>query len=207
MKFFRDNIEIIDVVVDNKTQLKQSLQGQDLIQANFTLENYFEFKIGDNVQWRNKKYTILEQPSVKKNKQNEFVYSFDLKSYQYRMESALFMLDGQTDFYLLGDLEKFANLIVVNLNRIFGADYYQLGTYPSTEVKNLSFQNTNCFSTLQRITQEFGLEYYFSQDGRTINLVSKIGNDTGLSFQYKYGLQRIERQKVNESNIVNVSSI
>ena len=202
MIFLRDSIEIINVVVDNKTQLKQSLQGEDLVQANFTLENYFEFKIGDYIQWRNKRYSILKQPSAKKNKDNEFVYSFDLESDQYRMQSALYMLDGQGDFYLLGDLEKLANQIIVNLNRVFGDDYYQLGTYPSTEVKNLSFQNANCLATLQRIANEFSVEYYFSQDGRTINFIDKIGNDTHLSFEYKYGLQRIERQKVNESNIV-----
>jgi len=202
MKFYRGTSEIIDVVIDNKTQLKQALQGEDLIQANFILDSFFDFKIGDYVNWRNKRYTIFKQPSVKKVQSNNFQYNFDLESDQYRLLDALYLFDGQADFYLLGDVQKFANLIIVNLNRLAGDGYYQLGQFPNTDVQNLSFQNTNCFNVIQRIGKEFGVEYYFSEDGKTIHFVNKIGNDTGLSFEFKNGLRNIERQKVNEKNIV-----
>ena len=202
MKIYRGTSEIIDVVIDNKTQLKNSLQGDDLIQANFVLDSFFDFKIGDYINWRTKRYTIFKQPSVKKDQSNKFQYNFDLESDQYRLLDALYMLDGQADFYLLGDIEKFANLIVVNLNRLAGDGYYQLGGFPISDVKNLSFQNTNCLNVLQRISKEFSVEYSFSNDGKTINIVNKIGNDTGLSFEFKNGLRNIERQKVNEKNIV-----
>ena len=52
MKIYRSTSEIIDVVIDNKTQLKNALQGEDLIQANFVLDFFFDFKIGDYVNWR-----------------------------------------------------------------------------------------------------------------------------------------------------------
>ena len=112
------------------------------------------------------------------------------------------MLDGQADFFLLGDIQRFANLLIVNLNRLAGDGYYQLGQFPTSETKNLSFQNTNCFNVLQRIGKEFGFEYSFSTDGKTIHFVDKIGNDTELSFEFKNGLRNIERQKINEKNIV-----
>ncbi|MEE9408277.1 MAG: phage tail protein [Polaribacter sp.] len=202
MKFYRNQVEIRDVTVDNKTQLKQSLQGQDIIQCNFTLDSFFDFQIGDYVEWRNKKYTIFKQPSVKKDKTNVFQYNFDIESDQYRLLDALYMLDGQTDFYLMGDLEKFANLIVVNLNRLSGTGFYQLGSIPNTDVRNLSFQDQTCLNVLQKISQEFSFEFLFSDDGRTISFIDKIGNDIGLSFEFKKGLRNIERQKVNDKNII-----
>ena len=145
MKVYRGTSEIKDVVIDNKTLLKQALQGEDLIQANFTLDSFFKFKIGDYVNWRNKRYTIFKQPSVKKVQSNNFQYNFDLESDQYRLLDALYLFDDQADFYLLGDVQKFANLIIVNLNRLAGEGYYQLGQFPPTDVQNLSFQKHQLF--------------------------------------------------------------
>ncbi|MDB0602369.1 hypothetical protein PL373_14705 [Tenacibaculum maritimum] len=202
MKVYRGTSEIADVLIDDKTQLKQTLQGENLIQANFVLDSFFDFKIGDYINWRNKRYTIFKQPSVKKIQSNNFQYNFDLESDQYRLLDAIYMLDGQADFSLVGDVEKFANLIILNLNRLAGDGYYQLGLFPVTTVKNLNFQNTNCLTVLQQIAKEFDLEYLFSDDGKTIDFKTKIGNDSGLSFEFKNGLRNIERQKINDKNII-----
>ncbi|AOR28714.1 hypothetical protein FORMB_16750 [Formosa sp. Hel1_33_131] len=202
MKVYRGTSEIIDVVIDNKTQLKQTLQGEDFIQCNFTMDIFFNFKIGDYVNWRNKRYTIFKQPSEKKVQSNQFQYSIDFESDQYRLINSMYLLDGQGEFYLVGDLQKFTNLIIVNLNRLAGDGYYQLATMPSTDAKNLNFTNNNCLNVLQNISKEFNKEFYFSDDGKTIHFADKIGSDLGLSFEFKNGLRNIERQKLTDQNLV-----
>jgi hypothetical protein len=202
MKFYRGSSEIKEVLIDDKTQFKNTLQGENLIQANFVLDSFFDFKIGDYVNWRNKRYTIFKQPSVDKDLANKFVYNFDLESDQYRLIDSLYMLDGEADFPLVGSIEKFANLIIFNLNRLAGDGYYQLGEVPETEVKNITFQNYDCLKVLQKIAIDFELEYEFSDDGRTIDFKEKIGSDPKLSFEFKNGLRTIKRQKVNDKNII-----
>lgn len=202
MQVYRNDIEIIDVVIDNQTQLKKSILNEDFIQASFVMESYFDFQIGDYVNWRGKKYTILEYPSVKKVQANQFQYNIDFKSDQYRFQNAMYLFDGQTEFYLVGNFQKFANLITVNMNRIVGSDYYQLGEVPQTDVKNLNFSNFNCLYVTQFICKEFDKEFYFSEDGKTLNFVDKIGKDTELFFEFRSGLRNIERQKVTDTNLV-----
>ncbi|WP_142783342.1 phage tail protein [Changchengzhania lutea] len=202
MIIYRGIYELLSLEIDNNTQLKQELQGEDVVQSNFTLEHYYEFKIGDYINWRGKKYTIFKQPSVKKIQTNQIQYNLEFGSDIYRLLNAVYLLDSQGEFFLLGDLQKFANLLVVNLNRLAGESFYQLGTVPATDVKNLNFSNSNCLLVLQQIASEFGKEFEFSTDGTTINFVDKIGVDTALVFQFKQGLRHIERQKISDTSLV-----
>lgn len=202
MIIYRGNAEFLTIEVDNQTILKQELLGEDVVQSNFSLEFYYEFKIGDYINWRGKKYTIFKQPEVDKSKTNDIKYSLEFGSDQYRLLNALFFLDNNSEFYLVGDLEKFANLLIVNLNRLAGENYYSLGSYPVTEVKNMSFSNSNCLLVLQQICSEFGKEFQFSPDGTTINFYDKIGVDTGLTFRFKQGLRNIKRKKISDRNLV-----
>ena len=121
------------------------------------------------MNWRGKKYTILKQPSIKKVKTNEFQYNIDFESDQYGLQNAMYLFDGQSEFYLVGDFLKFANLVIVNMNRIIGDSYYQLGQVPSTDVKNLNFNNFNCLYVVQFLCKEFEKEFYFSDDRRTLH--------------------------------------
>ncbi len=202
MKFYREGQEIIDIDVDSKTTLHQSLLGKDYVKCNFSLGSYFEFKIGDYVVWKNRTYTIFKEPSFIKEKANLFKYSFELESDFYRFLDALYMFEYQTDFSLMGNLEKFANLVVLNLNRISGAGYYQLGSVPETLTKNLTFNDENCLTVIQKISKEFEFEFQYDHENRLISFVDKIGVDTGLTFEFRKGLRTIEREKVNDKNII-----
>ncbi len=199
MKVFRDGTEIIDISIDDKTQLKQVLQGMSVVQANFALEQYFEFQIGDYIDWEDERYTILEQPSVKKVKSNQYQYNFDLKAGFYKLQEILFLHNGDAEFFLFGDVRKFIHQVVSNINRV-GAVNYTVGTIPNTISKNLSFKNEDCLKVIQKIAKEFDLEYFFLNN--QIHLTKKIGNPTNLKFEFKKGLRNIERKKLNDTNLV-----
>lgn len=202
MNIYRDQEIILSVDVDNKTQLKQSLQGDDKIHCDFTLDYPFQFRIGDYTLWNGKKYTLLKEFPYNKVKSNEYKYTFQLESDLYYLLDALFFFDGSVEFSLMGDLQKFAELIVSNLNRVAGPGVYSLGSYPATEVKNLTFQSVFCLNALQTISKEFEVEYDLSNDGKEISFSETIGTDTGLSFEFKKGLRNIERKKISDKNIV-----
>ncbi len=200
MKFYRGVVEIIDVEVDDKTQFKNTLIGEEKIYCSFVLETCFDFQLGDYILWRNKKFSILKSPPVKKSLSNKFEYSFELETDLYKTADALYMFDGQTDFPLTGNLNTFANLLIENLNRNKGSEYYSLGTCPTTETKNITLSNQDCLFALQKFSQEFNVEYTLSNDGTTFNFVDKIGIDTELVFQFKVGLRNISRERLSDSN-------
>ena len=202
MIIYRDSLPILTIDVDNKTQLKQVLLGEDRVTCDFTLDYYFDLMIGDYILWRGRKYTILKQPSVDKSKTNLFKYNFSFDSHLYYLLDSLFFFDNQIEFSLLGDLEKFANLLITNLNRTTGSETYTLGSIPTTETKNLTFQKTDCLQALQTIASNFEVEYKLSTNGTTINFSETIGTDTGLTFEFKTGLRNIKRKKLKDKNVI-----
>ncbi len=202
MIIYRDSLPVLTIEVDSKTQLKQVLLGEDRITCDFTLDYYFDLRIGDYVLWRGMKYTIFKQSSVDKSKTNLFKYSFTFDSYIYYLTDSLYLFDNQVEFSLLGDLEKFANLLITNLNRTSGASTYSLGEIPATEAKNLTFQKSDCLQAIQTIASNFEIEYELSSDGTTINFSDTIGIDTGLTFEYKAGLRNIKRKKLKDKNVI-----
>lgn len=194
--------ERIDVSIDVNTVLRQAITGEDYIEAVFTTTTFIELFIGDYILLGTKKYTILKEPSINKLKTNAFKYTIKFESDQYRFMSILYLLKNEAEFYLLNDLRGFSELLVSNLNRVFGENYFSLGDSPVTEVKNINFNNNNCFEVLQKIADEFEVEYQLSDDGKVISYVEKIVNDTGLVFQFKQGLRNINRLKVQERNLI-----
>lgn len=202
MIVYRGNSEFLNVEVDNNTQLKQELGGEDIVSASFTLEFFYEFRIGDYINWRGKKYTILDQPSHDKSRTNEIKYDIVFKGYRYGFTNAKYLFDGNVEFPLRGDLEKFASLLVTNLNRLVGSEFYQLGIVPETDTKDLVFSDVNCLLALQTIATEFEKEFKISDDGSTIDFVDKIGVDTGLTFKFKEGLRNIKRIRYPDRDLV-----
>jgi len=202
MIIYRGNSEFIDIEVDNGTYLQQELMAEDTIKSTFTLEFYYKFQIGDYINWKGKKYTIYDEPSVDKSQTNQIQYDITFKSEQYRFINALYLLDENVEFNLRGDLQTFASLLINNLNRLAGSEFYQIGTLPDTETLDLTFSNSNCLLALQTMVNEFNVEFEISSDGATIDFVDKVGVDTELTFQFKQGLRNIKRQRFADRDLV-----
>ena len=203
MKITRNGSELIDVQVNNQTRFMHILGGKKYIKSSFVLKEYTQLQIGDYVNWRGEQFMIYSEPAVNKLKTNEFRYDVEFQSGEHKLLNALYLFDNQGEFYLLGNLEKFANLIVENLNRIAGAGAYELEAVPDTEVKNLNFSNMNCLNALQYLATEFDVEYSIYSTGPIkIKIEDKIGNETGLTFEYKYGLRNITRKKIANADLV-----
>lgn len=71
-----------------------------------------------------------------------------------------------------------------------------------TERKNLSFDNTTCRDVLNRLADEFGVEYVVRD--RTIAFYERVENATSLVFEQGRGkgLYTLQRQNVDTDNTV-----
>jgi len=197
---YRSGSPVLTVLIDNGSQLRKQLNGSDSINLSFILDSFTEILIGDYITWMGQTYRIYKAPEFKKASEVKYEYSLIFEGPQYALLNPIVFLDSNSDFYLTGLASDFIDLMVTNLNRVYGSGIYSAGTIPVTEYKNLQFTNENCLVFLQRICDEFELEFYIS--GTTINLSSAIGNATGLTFQYHDGLRNIRRVKVNDKNII-----
>jgi len=197
----RSTETILGPLIDDSSKLTKQLNGEDFIQLSFKHDSFVEILIGDYMEWRSQQYTINQAPEFKKVSNREFQYNLRFEGPQYALTKALFLLDYEGEFYLTGTAEDFVDLIVSNLNRVYGAATYSKGTVESTDYKNLHFDSEDCLAVLKRLCEEFELEYSFTAT-TTINLVDEIGNPSGLSFEYHAGLRNIKRSKVNDKDLI-----
>ncbi len=210
MKIYRTiegvKTELHDIEVDGNTELNQKISGQDLIRARFTSDGFmYDLQIGDYVEFKDAKYTILEEPQIKKS-QNAFSYDIQFKSDQYLYNNVQLLNPGteETEFYLFGDAIDMVSLVLNNMNRVYGQEG---GTYfadfvEQTEGRNMRFNNINCLSALDQIAQEFGCEFLIK--GYKLTFRKKIGKETGLTFRYKKELRGIERKTIQNGELVTV---
>ena len=195
MKIYdKDNIEIYDIDVDSKTKLKQSLEGADMITAVFTHKDYIDLVIGDNIVWREERYTLFDEPSVKKEKSNQYTYNIDFHAPKFQFRKVLMLLDDKTEYFVYGNLEDLLNHVITNLNRVFGITSISLGSVPDTEYRNFHFENIDGLSCVNDIVSVFEKEW--SLESGVVNIYDHLGTDVNLTFQFKRGLKTIERKKL-----------
>jgi len=113
------------------------------------------------------------------------------------------MPESAADFHFFGTAEDFLDLIITNLNRVYGAGAWTKGTCKSTNAKKLFSSGENCLTMIGRLAKEFDGEFYVSgDDDRTINFVDSQGSDTGITLQYQSGIFDIERRTVDPENLI-----
>lgn len=198
--------ELHDIEVDDNTELNQKISGQDLIRSRFTSDGFmYDIQIGDFVEFQGIKYTILDEPQIKK-AQNSFSYDLQFKSDQYLYNNVQLLNPDttETEFFLFGDAIDMVSLVLNNMNRVYGQEggTYYADYVEETEGRNMRFNNLNCLSALDQIAQEFGCEFIIK--GYKLTFRKKIGKETGLTFRYKKELREIERQTIQNGELVTV---
>lgn len=194
--------ELEDINIDGQTELRQKIGGEDLVTSRFVIEGRkLDLQIGDFIEFKDSVYTILDEPQVKKS-QNTFTYNLQFKSDMYILKNVQVMLDDDSEFYLFGDPIDAVSLIISNLNRVYGEGVYYADYVDPLEGKNLNFNNENCLAALQKLATEFECE--FQVKGKQITFRKKIGEETGLNFEYKKGLRDIERLTLQNAELLTV---
>jgi hypothetical protein len=196
----------------------RELLGKDTV--NITVESPFaqKYDIGDSITAFGRIYRLNRLPKVSKTGNHSFQYELEFEGVQYDLMRATYDLtidttnnelqDVQGDS-LTGDLSRFAKVLVSNANRIFGEGAWELGDCPDTEEdKTLTFgsESDNCLSALQKLCQEFKVEFEIIQESGifTIHFKEKVGQIFPHTFEFGKGkgLYELTRQNVDSSNIV-----
>ncbi len=202
LNIYRNHSVIETVRIDEQTRLVQRFFGENYIRAEVTKHSPLSVTIGDYIVHKGIKFIVNTLPTVEKVATNYFRYSIVFESEYYDLSKVQFLLSGESDFNLVSDVETLVDLIVTNMNRVYGSGIWSRGTcnQTNTDEKLLHFQGESCRQVIQRVCTEFGCEVYFLR--KEINVADKMGIATGLTFQYKAGLRGISRKTESDKNIV-----
>jgi len=193
----------ITIPIDENTKLVQKLMGEDYIAFDQEYTDLKDIQIGDYTVLGSDNYYVNSLPDIRKKATTRYSHKIRFEAIYYDLGKVAFLLNGESDFYLMGNLEDFLDLIVTNMNRD-GAGW-STGTIDNSnkeDYKNLHFSAESCMAILQRLIQEYDGEFYLT--AKAISFTDTIGNATGLSFEYGQGkgLRSIDRVTVTSQNVV-----
>ncbi|RYU93581.1 phage tail protein [Emticicia agri] len=202
------------VSVITQAEHKKTLLGEDIITMTVESATVRNFAIGDYIQvFGLPKYKINQLPKVTKESERKYIYELVFEGLQYDMLRVIYRntdivnFNNSADFTLIGTIEVFLNVLIHNLNRVFGTDKWALGDFPEeTQTKNLLFNNENCLAVLQRLCEEY--QYQFAcQQTEIQNILHIRQAGTELEYNFKYGqgkgLYKLDRVNVDTKNLVN----
>lgn len=202
---------LVASVPDDNATLEKTLMGADEVTLSVTVSEPLDFRVGDYAHLEGSSYMINRTPDLVKASAVEFRYDLVLESPLYNLLDKIYISDvqGLSRFSLSGTLNDFVELLLMNINRddfdpgwTWATDKGDHPVTVVTERKNLSFDNTTCRDVLNRLADEFGVEYVVRD--RTIAFYERVENATSLVFEQGRGkgLYTLQRQNVDTDNTV-----
>ncbi|HAT3991261.1 TPA: DUF1542 domain-containing protein [Elizabethkingia anophelis] len=196
-----------------KAELSRTLMSDDYVDISVECANTLDLNIGDRVTVEGRTFFLNMLPPAKKIAEDQFSYELRFEGPAFLLRKLkVFNLDSQgnkttNEFPLTGEINEFLYLLINNANK--KDNQWILGNVPSnTETKTLTFNNENCLAVLQRICQEFNVEFDIVEAGGkfTLNIREKIGKTLPFTVEYGMGngLYDLSRARANDSEVVTV---
>lgn len=182
------------------------IMDEELLTMNFSLDHYFNFKIGDTCTAFNTVFILQELPTVHKQATNHYNYTLSFTGIKYELGKIQLMFpDGNNnltlgDFSINADAQTIIELIVQNANRISSG--WSIGVVDVTEVRNFTFTATNLLAALAILAEEFKSEFWI--DSNLAIHFQQRNHFSGLSLTYgqNNGLFSITRQALENTKII-----
>ncbi|MDV3734219.1 hypothetical protein CMU34_12030 [Elizabethkingia anophelis] len=196
-----------------KAELSRTLMSDDYVDISVECANPLDLSLGDRVMVEGRTFFLNMLPPAKKLAEDQFSYELRFEGPAFLLRKLkVFNLDSQgnkttNEFPLTGEINEFLYLLINNANK--KDNQWILGNFPSnTETKTLTFNNENCLAVLQRICQEFNVEFDIVEAGGkfTLNIREKIGKTLPFTVEYGMGngLYDLSRARANDSEVVTV---
>ena len=200
MKIYRAGIEILDISVDEKSRLRRKLMAEDEVSIDVTVTSEIDIQLGDYLDYSGERYTLNHPPVVKRVGDLEFRYNMTFEGTKYRLLDKIYMLNNRAEFYLVGTVEQFIDLLIENINTIDQG--WSKGDVLVSERKNLNFNCITCREVLTILAQEFFCEYTVTN--KVISFFEKVENNTSLTFAVGMGkgLYELTRENIDNSDTV-----
>lgn len=193
---------------------KCELLGEDTVTIKTESVEPLDFSIGDYIIVYSKVYTLNKLSEPKKSEERKFENTLIFEGLQYKMLDAQFRsadasgYNPTSEFPLVADIKTVMQILVRCINRtaVSIGEAWVLGDCIETEYKELSFNNENCLSVLQRVCSEFETEFEIEPlVNRVYKLhIRKAGSTFGDVFTYGKGggIYTLTRKNVSSTSIV-----
>lgn len=190
-------------------RLDREIMVSDIAYYKINSTEKLDLKINDYVEIFGEKYKINKRPLEKKLSKSEYIYDVEFEGLMYDLSKAKFFNADATgykttsSFSLTGTIETFLIVIKNNLQRISAK--WEIGHFVNGETKTISFSKDDCFSAMQKICDEFKVEFV------TVELNNKFYVHTGnFGTEYPYvfeygkgkGLYDLQLQSADDKSIV-----
>ncbi|TZF81822.1 hypothetical protein FW774_17350 [Pedobacter sp. BS3] len=188
-------------------QQQREAMGVDIVDMQFTLSEYVDFRINDYVTVYGRTYKLNLSPSVEKKGNRRFEYTLQFEAEFYDLAKVqLQFLNPDNDllepvFSLMGNAATIVGLIVENINRAYPGANWTVGVVDETDYQNFTYSAQNCLQALHDLASTFSTEFWI--ENKTIHL-QRREQASELTFEYGKGngLYNIKRQNKTNANIV-----
>jgi len=210
----KNGIEIIDIVVDDKSYRYKEIMNDNTLSLYFSLPDFIELPIGAYCDFKAERYFLIKPENFTQHHSKNFEYTLTLDSYQSLMKLIKFkfftMADGvvncpfELKFSLTVTPIQFAQLICDNMNIADGSGGWTVGACITSDPVTIDFNHDYCFDVLAKIADAFTTEW--EVENKTINIgpVEKL-KDSPISLQYGYNCGLIpgtSRANVTNKNVI-----
>lgn len=192
----------LTVSPNTSSTVTEEVMGECAVSAGFTHTEFVMLDVNDYIEIEGVRYMIMAQyrPKQKNTQTYEYSVKFYAPIHQAENTLMLFTPDNEmtSEFAYDGGPREHLQLWIDNMNRIAGANVWQIGTVISAENKVIEYKNVKCWDAAfgsNGIAAAFNTEMW--ADGYYINLC-KAERGERVDLGYLQGLTSLQQEENGE---------
>lgn len=190
--------------------ISRALLSDDTLTIRMKSRSVLDIKINDYFVLFGSIYRLNSLPNVTKISDTEYDYDIIAEGLMYDMlRCKYFNADGtgqkfNLEFPLIGTIETFLICLKNNMQRL-SLDW-EIGNFTNAETKTITFGDDSCLSALQKICDEFKVDFWVKiENDKIVIHTGDFGRKLPLTFEYGKGkgLYGLNRSNVDDNDIIN----
>lgn len=190
--------------------INKALLSDDTLTIRMKSNSVLDIKINDYFVLFGSIYRLNSLPNVNKISNTEYEYDIIAQGLMYDMlRCKYFNADGtgqkfNLEFPLIGTIETFLICLKNNMQRL-SLDW-EIGNFTNAETKTITFGDDTCLSALQKICDEFKVDFWVKiENDKIVIHTGDFGRKLPLTFEYGKGkgLYGLNRSNVDDNDIIN----
>jgi len=190
--------------------ISKALLSDDTLTIRMKSSSVLDIKINDYFLLFGSIYRLNSLPNVNKISNTEYEYDIIAQGLMYDMlRCKYFNADGtgqkfNLEFPLIGTIETFLICLKNNMQRL-SLDW-EIGNFTNAETKTITFGDDTCLSALQKICDEFKVDFWVKIENDKILIhTGDFGRKLPINFEYGKGkgLYSLNRSNVDDNDIIN----
>lgn len=204
IQIYRNGTPTVIVPIDEQTTYFDESMGRFDITVKTISPTPLDIKVDDYLIWNSIRFTINVPFNVRRS--SVFDYDIVFEHPSRALTDIIMKHVGSIEFSFFGTPKEFLELIVNNM--LADDTGWSIGEVAEEEPKFIDFitsgEGYSCRAALSMIAETFGLEFWFSGNGKTINITKQAGKLTNIDFEVGRGkgLYSIQRG-VSETPLFN----